>query len=300
MTAKPQPVIHHVITRVYHENEIPNLPEHIKANLKKVISVCNVEKITWPKPKDRLIEIVDGGQRVLAYYHPIGMQNDAFLYCFKEHSGAFARNHYAYVDPNADAFDFKIGAKCFLPLDVLAEGLAATLYDPYIHEIDGSDVIANSDVGWLHLSAELTEAAKYIRRRKVLPVVMTGWNNRNYGCEMTNKLRSVRLADGSPYNRRDISALLKEYDHDIIHPMGFVKATNVCWNDERQCVEVMVGGLHVWKWVPVVGVENQTEELAYEIEHTGYVRWDISDLAPQQTEENRNHVDETDSKEQGL
>lgn len=280
MTAKPQPVIHHVITRVYHENEIPNLPEHIKANLKKVVSVCNVEKITWPKPKDQLIEIVDGGQRVLAYYHPIGMQNDAFLYCFKEHSGAFARNHYAYVDPNADVFDFKIGAKCFLPLDVLAEGLAATLYDPYIHEIDGSDVIANSDLGWMHLSAELAEAAKYIRHRKVLPVVMPKWRDRNYGCEMTDKLQSVRLADGCPYNRRDISVLLKEHDNDIIHPMGFVKPKNVGWNDELRRVEISVGGLWRWEWIPVVGVENQTEQLVEEIEHTGYVRWDISDLKP--------------------
>lgn len=184
------------------------------------------------------------------------------------------------VDPNADIFDFKIGAKCFLPLDVLAEGLAATLYDSYIHEIGNADVIADSDLGWIHLSAEIAQAAKYIRRRKVLPVVMPAWRNRNYGREMTDKLQSVRPADGSPYNRRDIPALLKEYDNDIIHPMGFVKATNVCWNDELRRVEVSVGGIRVWKWVPVVGVENQTEELAYEIERTGYVRWDISDLKP--------------------
>lgn len=278
MTAKPQPVINTVITRVYHEKEIPNLPEHIKANLKKVVGVCNVEKITWPKPKDQLIEIVDGEQRVLAYYHPIGMQNDAFQYCFKEHSGAFARNHYAYVDPNADVFDFKISAKCFLPLDVLAEGLAATLYDPYIHEIDTTGVIANSDLGWLHLSADIAEAAKYIRHRKVLPVVMPKWRNRNYGCEMTDRLQSVRICHAHAYTRRDISVLLKEHYDGLIHPMGFVKPIDIRWNKDLQCVEVKIGEIWTHEWVPVVGIENQTEELAYEIEHTGYVRWDISDL----------------------
>jgi len=278
MTAKPQSVIHHVITRVYHENEIPNLPEHIKANLKKVVSVCNVEKITWPKPKDQLIEIVDGGQRVLAYYHPIGMQNDAFQYCFKEHNGAFARNHYAYVDPNADVFDFKIGAKCFLPLDVLAEGLAATLYDPYIHEIDTTDVIANSDLGWLHLSADIAEAAKYIRHRNVLPVVMPEWRDCEYGWGLRDKLQSVHLASVKTYSRSDILALLKEYDEDYIHPMGFLIPSSVCWNEDLQRVEVNVGRRGYLKWVPVVGVENQTKRLVDDIERTGYVRWDISDL----------------------
>ena len=50
----------------------------------------------------------------------------------------------------------------------------------------------------------------------------------------------------------------------------------------------------------MISRNSQTEEVAERIREIGYVRWDISDLAPQQTKENRNHVDETDSKEQGL
>lgn len=277
MTAKPQPVINTVITRVYHENEIGHLPEHIKANLRKIVSVCDVEKITWPKPKDQLIEIADGEQRVLAYYHPIGMQNNVFQYCFKEHGGAFARGFYAYVDPDADVFDFKISANCLLPTNVLAEGLAATLYDRYIHEMDSPDFVANSDLGWIHLPADIAEAAKYIRHRNVLPVVMPKWRDRNYGIEITNKLQSVRVANGHAYNRSEIDALLREHDDNLIHPMGFVTVSSVDWYDELRQIKVCIGG--DWRhWVPVVGVEQQTEELMNEIARTGYVRWDISDL----------------------
>ncbi|EKH6014585.1 hypothetical protein O8H94_001147 [Escherichia coli O157] len=278
MTAKPQSVIHHVITRVYHENEIGHLPEHIKVNLRKIVSVCDVEKITWPKPKDRLIEITDGEQRVLAYYHPIGMQNAVFQYYFKEHGGAFARGFYAYVDPDADVFDFKISANCLLPTNVLAEGLAATLYDRYIHEMDSPDFVANSDLGWIHLPADIAEAAKYIRHRNVLPVVMPEWRDSEYGWGLRDKLQSVHLASVKTYSRSDILALLKDYDEDYIHPMGFLRPNGVCWNEDLQRVEVNVGGRWRLNWVPVVGVENQTERLVDDIERTGYVRWDISDL----------------------
>lgn len=278
MTAKPQPVINTVITRVYHENEIEHLPEHIKANLRKIVSVCDVEKITWPKPKDQLIEIADGEQRVLAYYHPIGMQNDVFQYCFKEHGGAFARGFYAYVDPDADVFDFKVSANCLLPTNVLAEGLAATLYDRYIHEMDSPDFIANSDLGWIHLPADIADATKYIRHRNVLPVVMPKWRDRNYGIEITNRLQSVRVANGHAYSRSEIGDLLSEYDDNLIHPMGFVKATSIDYIDDLRQVKVLIGEAWRCHWVPVVGVEKQTEELIHEIARTGYVRWDISDL----------------------
>lgn len=298
MIAKPQPVINTVITRVYHENEIEHLPEHIKANLRKIVSVCYVEKIIWPKPKDQLIEIADGEQRVLAYYHPIGMQNNVFQYYFKEHGGAFARGFYAYVDPDADVFDFKISANCLLPTNVLAEGLAATLYDRYIHEMDSPDFVANSDLGWIHLPADIADATKYIRHRNVLPVVMPKWRDPAYGSEVTKRLQRVQPANASAYTRSDILALLKAHDDKLIHPMGYALVHNVRWNPSLQIVEVKLaeGG----DWLPVIGHNTNSEACYRQIQSDEYVRWDISDLGPQQTKENRNHVDENDSKEQSL
>lgn len=168
----------------------------------------------------------------------------------------------------------------------------------YPNRLEDGGYNTETEQGCMYVHDDIAIQIDHLLKRDIKPVYLTNWRDERVAIAATEKLQSVRLADGSPYNRRDISVLLKEHDNDIIHPMGFVKATNVCWNDELHRVEVSVGGL--WNWVPVVGVENQTKELVYEIEHTGYVRWDISDLAPQQTEENRNHVDETNSEEQSL
>lgn len=83
----------------------------------------------------------------------------------------------------------------------------------------------------------------------------------------------------------------------LVHPLGYALVYDVRWNMSLQLTEVKITG---HEWLPMISRNSQTEEIAERIREIGYVRWDISDLTPQQTKENKNRVDETDSKEQDL
>lgn len=112
---------------------------------------------------------------------------------------------------------------------------------------------------------------------------MTNWRDERVARAVYDKLQSVRLVRCDNPSTIDTLRVLRDFSDDLsfIHPLGFVKPAGVCWNDDLQRVEVNIGKrTQQLNWVPVVGVEKQTEELVHEIERTGYVRWDISDLKP--------------------
>ena len=89
------------------------------------------------------------------------------------------------------------------------------------------------------------------------------------------------------------------YNQDgLVHPLGYALVYDVRWNMSLQIAEVKIADYG--DWLPVISHNPQSEETAERIRDVGYIRWDISDLGPQQTKENRNHVDENDSKEQSL
>lgn len=287
-----------VVNRIYAVSDLEKLTEDILNNLKPVVSYIMVKDPSTPSREDRLLVIGEGEEQQLAYYHPLGMQDPVFRGRMANGRSLQPNCFYAHIDPDHTGQESRIKMLNVIPPYYAGHGVAAALDEHTVIEGDAVRFVAYSDLGWVHLTAEETTYNHQLRRRNVIPYAMTGWKDIELGYDITKRLQRVRPAMKS-LRSEDVRGLLTMYNQDgLVHPLGYALVYDVRWNMSLQITEVKITGHG--EWLPMISRISQTEEVADLIREIGYVHWDISDLAPQQTEENRNHVDETDGKEQGL
>lgn len=287
-----------VVNRIYDARDLEKLPENILNNLKVIVKYITVKDPSTSSREDRLLVIGEGKEQQLAYYHPLGMQDPVFRGRMAEGRPVKPGYFYAHIDPDHTGQESRIKMLNVIPPYYAGHGVAAALDEHTV--IDGESVrfVAYSDLGWVHLTAEETTHNHQLRRRNVIPYAMTGWKDIELGYDITKRLQRVRPAMKS-LRSEDVRGLLTMYNQDgLVHPLGYALVYDVRWNQSLQITEVKITGHG--EWLPVISRGPQIEETAERIREEGYTRWDISDLAPQQTEENRNHVNETNSKEQSL
>ncbi|HHE2596593.1 TPA: hypothetical protein ACO4GF_004352 [Escherichia coli] len=291
-------LVNTVVNRIYAVSDLEKLTEDILNNLKPVVSYIMVKDPSTPSREDRLLVIGEGEEQQLAYYHPFGMQDPVFRGRMAEGRSLQPNCFYAHIDPNHTGQESRIKMLNVIPPYYAGHGVAAALDEHTVIDGELARFVAYSDLGWVHLTAEETTYNHQLRRRNVIPYAMTGWKDIELGYDITKRLQRVRPAMKS-HRSEDVRGLLNMYRQgDIVHPLGYALVYDVRWNQSLQLTEVKitVDG----EWLPVISRSLQIEETAERILEIGYVRWDISDLAPQQTKENRNHVDETNSKGQSL
>ena len=292
-------LVNTVVNRIYDARELEKLPQNILNNLKVVVKYITVKDPSTPSREDRLLVIGEGKEQQLAYYHPLGMQDPVFRGRMAEGRSVSPSYYYAHIDPDHTGQESRIKMLNFIPPYYAGHGVAAALDEHTVIESELARFVAYSDLGWVHLTASETTHTHQLRRRNVIPYAMTGWKDIELGYDITKRLQRVRPAvSGSPRSE-DVKGLLTMYNQDgLVHPLGYALVYDVRWNQSLQITEVKIADYG--DWLPVISRNPQIEETAERICEVGYVRWDISDLAPQQTEENRNHVDETNSEEQSL
>lgn len=291
-------LVNTVVNRIYAASDLEKLTEDILNNLKPVVSYITVKDPSTPSREDRLLVIGEGEEQQLAYYHPLGMQDPVFRGRMANGRSLQPNCFYAHIDPDHTGQESRIKMLNVIPPYYAGHGVAAALDEHTVIEGELARFVAYSDLGWVHLTAEETTHNHQLRRRNVIPYAMTGWKDIELGYDVTKRLQRVRPAMKS-LRSEDVRGLLTMYAQDgLVHPLGYALVYDVRWNMSLQLTEVKITGHG--EWLPMISRNSQTEEVAERIREIGYVRWDISDLAPQQTEENKNHVDETDSKEQGL
>lgn len=291
-------LVNTVVNRIYDARDLEKLPQNILNNLKVVVKYITVNDPSTPSREDRLLVIGEGNEQQLAYYHPLGMQDPVFRGRMANGRAVNPNYYYAHIDPDHTGQESRIKMLNLIPPYYAGHGVAAALDEHTVIDGDMVRFVAYSDLGWVHLTAEETTHNHQLRRRNVIPYAMTGWKDIELGCDITKRLQRVRPAVKS-LRSEDLRGLLTMYNQDgLVHPLGYALVYDVRWNMSLQITEVKITGHG--EWLPMISRDSQTEEVAERICEIGYVRWDISDLAPQQTKENRNHVDETDSKEQSL
>lgn len=287
-----------VVNRIYDARDLEKLPQDILDNLKVVVTYITVKDPSTPRREDRLLVIGEGDEQQLAYYHPLGMQDPVFRGRMAEGRPVKPSYFYAHIDPDHTGQESRIKMLNVLPPYYAGHGVAVALDEHAVLDGEGVRFAAYSDLGWVHLTAEETTHNHQLRRRNVIPYAMTGWKDIELGYDITKRLQRVRPAMKS-LRSEDVRGLLMMYNQDgLVHPLGYALVYDVRWNMSLQIAEVKISDYG--DWLPAISRNPQSEETAERIRDVGYIRWDISDLGPQQTKENRNHVDENDSKEQSL
>ena len=153
----------------------------------------------------------------------------------------------------------------------------------YPNRLEDGGYNTETEQGCMYVNDNIAIQIDHLLKRGIKPVFMTNWRDERAARAVYDKLQSVRPVRRDNPSSIDTLRVLRDFSDDLsfIHPLGFVKPAGVRWNDDLQRVEVNIGKRsQQLNWVPIVGVENQTEQLVEDIEHTGYVRWDISDLKP--------------------
>ncbi|EKA1377436.1 hypothetical protein OJ570_000262 [Escherichia coli] len=273
-----------VIDRFYRREEVDKLPEHIKNNLRPVVDGLTVEHHRWPNRKEMLFVIQDGEQQRLARWYPLGMQDEVFRQYIYRHGFPDSWGTMAHIRPGMSP-DYPITSlQRFLPLNTFAEGVAVTVdHLTYPNRLEDGGYNTETEQGCMYVHDNIAIQIDHLLKRGIKPVYMTTWRDERAARAVYDKLQSVRPVRYDNPSSIDTLRVLRDFSDDLsfIHPLGFVKPAGVRWNDDLQRVEVNIGiRSQQLNWVPVVGVENQTEQLVEDIEHTGYVRWDISDLKP--------------------
>lgn len=272
-----------IIDRIYRREEVDQLPEHIKANLKPIVTALNAEHHQWMKRKETLFVIQDGEQQQLARWYPLGLQ-DALLRQYLTHKGQLLGwDYFAHVSQYV-VNDPLVSLGRLLPPTTLAQDLVATANHAfYPKPLLQGGYTTETDVGWVYVHDDTALVIEHLQQRNVTPVFMTTWRDERAAVVATEKLQSVRPENYVSPTAVDTLDLLRASccAEGQIHPLGYALVQNVRYNDwdyEIPNVEVKIS--KDGDWLPVVGVDVHNEDLAREIERTGYVRWDIADLKP--------------------
>lgn len=271
-----------IIDRVYYRDLVDKLPEHIKANLKPVTNALEVKHHKWPKRKETLFVIGDGKQQQLARWYPLGMQ-DAMLHHHLSHKGQWlGGDYFAHVSQYV-VIDPMVSLGRLLPPSTLAKDFVATVDKAFYPNslLRGGGYTTETDVGWVYVHDDTALAIEHLQHRNVTPVFMTTWRDERAAIAATEKLQSVRPVRYASPAANDILELLRTSccAEGLIHPLGYALVHDVTqFVIPQRSVHVRIS--KDGDWLPVVGVDDHNEDLVNEIEHTGYVRWDISDLKP--------------------
>lgn len=273
-----------VIDRFYRREEVDKLPEHIKNNLRPVVDGLTVEHHRWPNRKEMLFVVQDGEQQRLARWYPLGMQDDVFRQYVYRHGFPDSWGTMAHIRPGMSA-DYPITSlQRLLPLTTLAEGVAVTVdHLTYPNRLEDGGYNTETEQGCMYVHDDIAIQIDHLLKRDIKPVYLTNWRDERVAIAATEKLQSVRPVSCISPSAVDMLSVLRDscYAEGLIHPLGYALVYGVRYNDwdlTIPSVEVMIS--KSGKWLPVVGVDDHNEDLANEIERTGYVRWDIADLKP--------------------
>lgn len=276
-----------IIDRIYRREEVDQLPEHIKANLKPIITAMNVEHHQWPKRKETLFVIHADQQQQLARWYPLGMQDTVFQQYLYRHGFPDGWGMLAHVRPGISVDNPVTCLERLLPLTTFAEGVAVTVdqkvYPTRINAFNEGDYSTETEQGCMHVHTDTAIQIDHLLKRDIKPVYLTGWRDEHAAIAVTEKLQSVRPVCCISPSAVDTLSVLRESccAEGLIHPLGYALVQDVRYNDrdyETPSIEVKIS--KEGNWLPVVGVDIHNEDLAREIERIGYVRWDIADLRP--------------------
>lgn len=271
-----------VIDRFYHREEADKLPEHIKVNLRPIVAGLTVEHHRRSKRKEMLFVVQDGEQQRLARWYPLGMQDEVFQRYIYRHGVPDHWDMLAHIRPGMSP-DYPIASlQRLLPLSTLAEGVAVTIDQKvYPNLLTDGCYITETEQGCMYVHDDIAIQIDHLLKRGIKPVFMTNWRDERVAIAATEKLQSVRPASRISPSAVDMLSVLRDscYAEDLIHPLGYALVHDVTqFIIPQRSVHVRIS--KDGDWLPVVGVDNHNEDLVSEIERTGYVRWDISDLKP--------------------
>lgn len=270
-----------IIDRVYRRDEVDKLPEHIKVNLKSIVNALEVKHQKWPKRKETLFVIRDGEQHQLARWYPLGMQ-DAILHHHLSHKGQLLSGDYLAHVSRYVVSGPMVSLGRLLPPSTLAKDLVATADKAvYPNALLIGGYTTETDVGRVYVHDDTAVMIEHLQHRNVTPVFMTTWRDERAAIAATEKLQSVRPVRYASPAANDTLELLRTSccAEGLIHPLGYALVYDVIqFVIPQRSVHVRIN--NDGDWLPVVGVDDHNEDLVNEIEHTGYVRWDISDLKP--------------------
>ncbi|MFS8300469.1 hypothetical protein ACMG5L_24250 [Escherichia coli] len=271
-----------IIDRIYRREEVDQLPEHIKANLKPIVTALNAEHHHWTNRKEMLFVILDGEQQQLARWYPLGMQ-DAMLHHHLSHKGQWlGGDYFAHVSQYV-VIDPMVSLGRLLPPSTLAKDFVATVDKAFYPNslLRGGGYTTETDVGWVYVHDDTALVIEHLQHRNVTPVFMTTWRDERAAIAATEKLQSVRPVRYASPAASDTLDLLRTSccAEGQIHPLGYALVHDVSqFITSQNIVHVRIS--KDGDWLPVVGVDVHNEDLVNEIERTGYVRWDIADLKP--------------------
>lgn len=274
-----------LIDRIYRREEVDQLPEHIKANLKPIVDGLAVEHHRWPKRKEMLFVIQDGEQQRLARWYPLGMQDEVFQQYMYRHGFPDGWGMLAHIRPGASA-DYPIAClERLLPLTTFAEGVAVTIdqkvYPARINAFNEGDYDTETEQGCVYVHNDTAIQIEHLLKRDIKPVYLTGWRDARVAQAASDKLQSVRPVRCVSPSAVDMLSVLRDSccAEGFIHPLGYALVHDVSqFVTSQRTIKVQIR--KDGDWLPVVGVNDHNEDLAREIERTGYVRWDIADLKP--------------------
>lgn len=272
-----------VIDRFYRREEVDKLPEHIKNNLRPVVDGLTAEHHRWPNRKEMLFVVQDGEQQRLARWYPLGMQDEVFQQYTYRHGFPDSWGTMAHIRPGMSP-DYPITSlQRLLPLTTLAEGVAVTVdHLTYPNRLEDGGYNTETEQGCMYVHDDIAIQIDHLLKRGIKPVYLTGWRDERVAQAASDKLQSVRPVRciSSP-SAVDMLSVLRDSccAEGLIHPLGYALVHDVNqYITSQRSVNVRIS--KDGDWLPVVGVDEHNEDLANEIERTGYVRWDIADLKP--------------------
>ena len=271
-----------VIDRFYRREEVDKLPEHIKNNLRPVVDGLTVEHHRWPNRKEMLFVVQDGEQQRLARWYPLGMQDEVFQQYTYRHGFPDSWGTMAHIRPGMSA-DYPITSlQRLLPLTTLAEGVAVTVdHLTYPNRLEDGGYNTETEQGCMYVHDDIAIQIDHLLKRDIKPVYLTGWRDERVAQAASDKLQSVRPVRCISPSAVDMLSVLRDSccAEGLIHPLGYALVHDVNqYITSQRSVNVRIS--KDGDWLPVVGVDEHNEDLANEIERTGYVRWDIADLKP--------------------
>ncbi|EIP0347870.1 hypothetical protein LRN42_000232 [Shigella sonnei] len=106
---------------------------------------------------------------------------------------------------------------------------------------------------------------------------LPGWRNHTVGTYYTRKLTMVKpyMADSTLEATDRMRQLLRTFYPRVVHPRGFAWISEMRWNKRKEQVEAKVLGE---RWLPVAHPGQDVEAVMQQLQHQGFVQWDITML----------------------
>lgn len=151
----------------------------------------------------------------------------------------------------------------------------------YPNRLEDGGYNTETEQGCMYVHEDIAIQIDHLLKRDIKPVYLTGWRDERVAQAASDKLQSVRPVRCVSHSAVDMLSVLRDSccAEGLIHPLGYALVHDVNqYITSQRSVNVRIS--KDGDWLPVVGVDEHNEDLANEIERTGYVRWDIADLKP--------------------